>query len=334
MAMVALGLLSALACAASDLTVALDYEIAPILRRCPAEAEFRSQVAGQLGYDPFRDDSALRVTVRAGPSERGTEGRVEWQDASGNARGDRQFVGTNRECAQLVAEMSFAVAVQIQLLRTLTQPGTTSSRSVTSRGSDSDGRPSSPSDTAAAPPRPLPPPPASGGLVVRTGPPAWSLFAGGGPAVGFGLGPTPTISARLFVALQDAGASIELGAEVGLPATERRSDGSGFREDAIATELGLCGHLDRFAFCGLGRLGRIWVHGFGVDRPASPSGLVAQLGARLTATQPLGARFSVSLHADGLALLTPWTVDLNQTDAWTMPPFGAAIGFDMAARFR
>jgi hypothetical protein len=72
----------------------------------------------------------------------------------------------------------------------------------------------------------------------------------------------------------------------------------------------------------------------GVDQPAAPSGLVAQLGARLAVTQPLSALFSASLRADGLALLTPWTVALNQTTVWTMPRFGAVVGFDLAVRFR
>jgi hypothetical protein len=81
-------------------------------------------------------------------------------------------------------------------------------------------------------------------------------------------------------------------------------------------------------------VGEVWVHGFGIDQPAAASGLVAQLGARLTATQPLGPRFSASLRADGLVLLTPWTVDLNHTAVWTMPRLAGLIGFDLAARFR
>jgi hypothetical protein len=68
--------------------------------------------------------------------------------------------------------------------------------------------------------------------------------------------------------------------------------------------------------------------------PSSPTGFVAQAGPRLAATLELGGQILLLGHADALFLLTPWTVELNHTAIWTMPRFGAALGIDLAARFR
>jgi hypothetical protein len=231
-------------------------------------------------------------------------------------------------------EMGFALAVQIELLRA----------AESSRQSEPDaehepltigGTPApQPSPTSAAPTAPTPLDPQGRDVAsassVRV---PWSVSIGGGPAIDLNLAPAPTASARLFVGLRYGRVSVELGAGASLPTTDQRPDGTGFHEYMLASELGLCGQADRFGLCALGALGLVSVAGFGVDQPATPTGVLARAGLRAKVTQPLSARLSASLRADALVLLTPWTVYLNQTPVWTMPVFGSAIGLDLSARF-
>jgi hypothetical protein len=48
----------------------------------------------------------------------------------------------------------------------------------------------------------------------------------------------------------------------------------------------------------------------------------------------LGGPWIVSVRLDVLALLTPFTVELNQVEQWKMPRLGALAGIDLSARFR
>lgn len=310
--------------------VSLDYAV-PSSGGCPEEESFRRKVISHLHYDPFQPDAAVRVRVQVALADRGMTGRLEWEDGVGEVRGEQVFARRNRSCVQLVDEMTFALAVQIDLL------GASAASSRPRPPQDS--APPAPAAPGAAPP---PAPPSEGARLQASVPEAppppppsarWAVTVGGGTAFDLWLAPRVTGSAHLFVELRHGRVSAQLGGGASLPTTTYVQDSSGFRANSASGELGLCGHLDPFAICGLGEMGWLWVQGFGVDHPASPSGFVARAGVRLGVSQRLSDHLRASLRADGLVLLTPWTVDLNRIAVWAVPIFGAALGVDLAARF-
>jgi hypothetical protein len=324
--------------AAPELFVDLRYDIDPALRGCPTAAEFRTIVGQQLGYDPYRADATLRVEIRAQTVEHGIEGAIDWNDSTEERVGERRFASRSLDCHELMVTMGFVVAVQIQLLATerTNRPGPTpQAASATQVAPPSASRPEIAPVAVRPPPvvqsEPQAPVESSG---VSSQPNRWSASAGLGPSVGLGLGPNAIAQGRLFVGVQYAMVSLELGAEASLPSTTRQDDGSGFRHNLILATIAACGHYGVFSGCALGKVGQIQVRGLGVDVPASPTGFVAQVGPRLAISLGLGDHLAVLAHTDGLYLLTPWTVDLNHTAFWTMPRFGAVVGIDVAARFR
>ncbi len=53
---------------------------------------------------------------------------------------------------------------------------------------------------------------------------------------------------------------------------------------------------------------------------------------RLAGTRELG-RFMLSVHADGLVMLSRWNVVLNDAVVWSVPRVGVVVGLDVALRF-
>jgi hypothetical protein len=314
--------------AAAQLFVDLDYRVGVDLRGCPDVAAFRRDVSQQLGYDPFRAAAAKRLSVSVRATEHGSEGRVEWTDQRAGWEGDRRLSAGRDDCAKLAQGMAFAVAVQIQLLA-VTASTARAGPPVPPPATIAVSAPAAANTTAPIKPgAPIPPAPAS------RAPTRWSFATGLGPSVGWGLASGPSTLGRLFVTGRLARTSLELGAEAALTSTMRVADGSGFAHSFFAATAAACRHLGSVAACGLGKVGEIRGRGLGVDRPASPSGLVTQAGLRVALSHDLGKLCFAMLRADALAMLTPWTVTLNRAAVWSTPRFGASIGIDLAVRFR
>jgi hypothetical protein len=161
----------------------------------------------------------------------------------------------------------------------------------------------------------------------------FELAIGLGPSLGLGVAPRPAGLGRLFASGRLSWFSLELALDAAWPATERESDGSGFSLDRFAGTAGACGHVRAFAGCLTGTLGVLQARGFGVDAPASPAGLFSEVGARIVATHQLGARYFLAARVDGLLMLSPWKVTLNDSTAWVTPRVGALLGLDLGARF-
>ena len=300
---------------------------------CPDEGSFRARVASRLGYEPFRSDSTMHVVVQASRSDGGNQGRLEWKDTAGKVQGEQLFSRRSSGCAQLMNEMGFALAVQIELLGAQEAASAPPSSPVeTSSGGPASGTPPISPGVPVAPP-PSPSTPSSSSEVAGRAPGPWSLRVGGGAAADLGLAPTATASAHLFAELAYAHVLLVVRGGASVPTTDRQPDGSGFHEYAVNGDLAICGSLDRFAVCGVGALGWIGVRGFGVDQPASPHGLVVRAGARMMVSQRLGARLTASIVADGLVLVSPWNVDLSGVSVWTVPRFGGVLGLDLGVHF-
>ena len=100
---------------ATELTMQLDYSVAP---SCPDPDVFRAIVSGRLGYNPFRADAPGRVLVRIESMGRALEGRLEWRDSAGERMGEHTFPSRTGDCGELARAMGFALALQVQLLAT------------------------------------------------------------------------------------------------------------------------------------------------------------------------------------------------------------------------
>ncbi|MGD0835622.1 MAG: hypothetical protein ABSB49_03140 [Polyangia bacterium] len=161
----------------------------------------------------------------------------------------------------------------------------------------------------------------------------WGLVAGAGPAFGLALAPHPIALGRVFLGLALGRALLELGAEASLPATLHDQGGAGFEDQLALGALAACGESLSIYLCAVGRLGAMRIRGVGLVRPFSPTGLLAQSGARLSYALALGHGLALLTHADALYLLSPWTVDVNGAATWKMPRFGIEAGVDLQIEF-
>jgi len=311
--------------------VALEYEIPPPPSACPTAEEFRASVARQLHYDPFQPDADRRVAVEITRKEVGFSGRIKWTDAEGRWVGDRHLALRRSDCVEIAANLAFSVAVQVQLLAALAPPAPEPvAPPPPPEPPPPPARPPDVTATVIAPPEPAPPPPKPvqpGGRLT--------LYVGLGPALALGVAPQPTGLARLFVSGRLARVSLEVAVDAALPAARREVDGVGFSLERFAGALAACGHgrVLSVSACITGTFGTLQVRGSGVDRPAAPTGLFAQAGARIAATRNLGYRYFAAARVDGLVMLSTWTVALNQTSVWTTPRISALVGLDLGARF-
>jgi hypothetical protein len=160
-----------------------------------------------------------------------------------------------------------------------------------------------------------------------------AFFAGFGSAIGLRLAPSTSVDGRGFAGARYRGASGEIGGEATLPTSAHLDDRSGFRYQYVAGTLALCGHLGPWSACGVGKVGRIRIQGFGVDNPLSASGVKTSAGGRLALTHRLWGPLSAAARAEWLASFTPWNVQINHTTAWSAPGSGVLLGLDVGATF-
>ena len=316
---------SPVAGAPARLFIDLEYQTDPGLAECPSEVAFRTMISEQIGYDPFRADSQQRVVARALATEHGIRGFVEWYDAAGNPRGQRELDSEQADCPAFARAMSFAIAVQIQLL---------------AQEAEAAAEPPQAPDEAAAPAPPAEAPGrerdrrrASPGRSTEADAP-WQLLVGAGPGLAFGLAPRTAVEGRVFAALRHGWLAAELGAEASLPARYATAPGEGFEQRVALGSLAGCALWEALSGCVVSKLGVIEVHGFGVDAPRSPSGVAAQIGPRLGLGQVFSDRFLAGVRLELLATLVSWEVTLNQREVWETPAVSLSAGAELGALFQ
>ena len=270
------------------------------------------------------------MAVSIAKTEVGFQGRIVWTDAGGRSVGERLLSSRSRDCGEIAANLAFAVALQVQLVE---------------RGASKDGGSDVP-DAERSPPtitdqtdrapviaeRPNPP---TESLPVpdQASPARLVLAVGVGPAVGVGMTPDATAFGRLFVVARLRRLSAEIGADAALPVTLREPDGTGVVVNAMGVERGgLRAHVG-----GVGlraRPARLDSRRGNRESPhrARHGGGSARSGYASPATRELG-RFMVSVHADGLVMLSRWNVVLNDAVVWSVPRIGGVVGLDVALRF-
>ena len=294
-----------------NVAASLDYLAAS---GCPAVDDFEAVVESHLGYSPFRVDALRHVIVRIERSDRLIEGRVEWRNDTGGWAGERAFPSRSGDCGELARAMGFALALQFQLLAADAPPAA----------------PPPPPTVSASPPSALGPPEAPA-AAARLRP---SIAVGAGASAGVGLSPEITALGRLFGSLTWSHVAVELAAEMSLPSTLHRADGTGFSQQTFLAGIAGCGVRSRWSACLLANVGEIRVAGEGVDLPATATRPFVQTGIRLAVTQMLGRQAHVGVHADGLALITRGIVTLDSMAVWTTPRVAAALGLDVGVRFQ
>jgi hypothetical protein len=346
---------------AESFAVALDYAA---VAGCPDVGLFKELTKAELGHDPFRPEAPDRVLVRLTRSGPAIDGSIEWRDSSGNRIGEQVFPLASTDCDSVASATAFALALQIQLLekrRASSVPGGSRGKTVGAAAPKADrsaspatnragslqaaepssnlaasppSAPSSPTtDPEPGPPEPEPLPAAKLPAAPSVPPHPTRLVVGLGPSLGVGMASNPVLLGRVFAGLEWRSLAVELAAEAGLPTTTRRADGAGFRQQRLVASAAACMTLPRWRTCLLGNLGEVRLGGE-IDRPASATAVVAELGARLGVVQPFGERVFVGAHADGLAVLNRCTARLDQVAVWTAPRFAAAFGVDVGVRFR
>jgi len=316
------------AIAATDTVVRLDYQ-ADEQGGCVGEDELRQMVTDQLGHDPFRPDADQRVGITIAKTEAGFRGRIVWTEADGRQVGERNLSSRSRDCREIVANVAFAVALQLQLV----DRGAPNDPNVAAPtgGQTPPATPESPNRAPAIPERPNPSPEGPRGS-AQPPPGRLVLAVGAGPAVGLGMTPAPTAFGRLFVVARLRRLSGELAADAALPATQHEPDGTGVDVNALGASAAGCGHVSIASACLLGRLGWIRARGFGIAVPSTSWGHFGEVGLRLAASREMG-RVILSAHADGLVMLSRWNVVLNDAVAWAVPRVGGVLGLDVALRF-
>jgi hypothetical protein len=314
---------------ARDTVVRLEYQ-ADEQADCVGEEELRRMVAQQLGRDPFRPDADQQVAIDLAKTDGGYQGRIVWTDADGRRVGERQLSSRSRDCHEIAANVAFAVALQLQLIeRGWANDGDTAAPKTGAPGPNAGDAPASaPAPAVSA--RPNTPVPNAAG--AGQAPTPFRLALGVGPAVGFGMTPEATGFGRLFVVARFRRMSAEIAADASLPSMRRESDGAGFVVGAFGSSAAGCVHLPPASACLLGRLGWLRARGTGVAEPGTSWGRFGELGVRVAGTKELG-RLIVSVHADGLVMLSRWSVVLNDAVVWQVPRVGGMVGMDVALRF-
>jgi len=317
----------------SDFHAKLRYDVDTSLPGCWNEADFRKKVTHRVGYETFRDDAIAIVSVRVDGATGAIGGNVDWQDASGAKMGERHFVAKDGNCGKLLAEMAFAVALQIQMLglapKAPDAPSTeevgASTAAPSSSAPEPEPRPNTEHTPTAEPPQEQP---------EEAPPRVPSMWLGLGPQAAVGVAPSALLAGRIFFGLRRGGFFFEVGGETSYPETFHRWGGSGFRELLLAASLAAC-HDEGFAVaCLLGKAGELRLAGESLDVKRSPAAFVAHAGVRLGANVDLSKAWFAALHVDGLVLLTPCTVEISGSRIWEMPRLAAFAGLDIAARFR
>jgi hypothetical protein len=315
--------------AAPRLFVDLRYEADANLTGCPGDSDFRALITGQLGYAPFRSDAEQTVVARALGGVRGVEGFVEWRDAAGNVHGLRKLDSDGGDCAALARAMSFAIAVQIQLLAEEEAAASTAAKKPV------EAPESAPSAQPAPSPKRIRHEVGTGDTGRANGRGARTeLMIGGGMALGFWIAPRTAVEGRVFAGALRGPFALELAAEASLRDRYVTSPARGFEQQVILGSVAACGVLRPLLGCVVNKWGRLAVRGFGVDVPRSSSGLIAQVGPRVMLSEHLGSRFAGALRVEALATLAPWRVTLNEREVWKTPLVSVSLGADFAALFR
>lgn len=297
--------------------VSLNYQVDKAVLGCPTPAEFERRIASQVRYDPFRDDADLQLSTKIYRVPAGLEAELLWTRKDGSLEGERRL-SSGEDCVALARGMSFAVAVQLQLLSAA---------------------------SAEQPPNDAPPAPAAAPQPHEVGPqrsstreppkaPLRAAFAIGlGPIAALGTAPALSTGGRIFARAGFQRVDVELAGEAQLPVSYQTAPAAGFVLKSVDLTLAPCVRGGAMRVCGVAAVGRLRVEGFGVEAARRATATLVNAGVRLGFDQRLTSALSFGAHADGLVRVTPVTVYLRTAPVWTLPTLALKIGIDVAIVF-
>jgi hypothetical protein len=288
--------------------VRLTYERGAGARQCPDATKLRSEVAAEIGHDPFTEAGPWRLLVTVARGKTG--GFVATADLLDNEGAISVSMGdmVSPDCRSLVVK---ATAVWIAWYLTdppLAAPAPLATPSL----------PPPPSTTPS-----LPPPPTEV-------PPAYRLRLGAATGIELGLGPTPTPLFSLNLALQFPTApilSLAFEARTDLPLSATGEGGANVHAIALTGSLLTCFHAFNEGMlygCPMFSAGLISSGERYATRDAR--GVYSAAGARVGAAIPFAShRFAFTFTGDVLGTLHPFRLFFDKRLAWQTGPLSGAI---------
>jgi hypothetical protein len=285
--------------------VRLTYERGPGAHHCPDVADLRSEIAAQLGRDPFTDAGPWRLTATVSRRKDGAfVATTDFLDSDGLPTNVLPAL-VAPDCRTLLANL----AVRIEIV--LTDP------------------PLAP----APPPAPaLPPPltvlPAVAPIEAPRPPSSRWLRLGAGNGIEIGTGPTPTPMFSLNVGLALPPLSIAFEARTDLPLNGTGENGARVHAQIVSGSLLTCFHGfsdGPFFGCAMFTVGAL----VGADQryaTGAESALYSAAGARLGVAIPFASRrFAFHVEGDVLGTLHPIELRFDEQPVWRTGSIAGAL---------
>ncbi len=307
--------------ASASPTARLVYVRGPGAEACPEEAELRAEVAGRLGYDPFRlvADNTLSAEVRG---ERGVlYADVKLVDKDNLVRGARHLTTAGKDCSELTAAMSLSMSIALDPL-SLTRAPTPPEPAIAELPLPDAGR--SPPPTLA----PAEKKPASSALPKAAGP---AIELGGGIEGSLGSAPSAAAGLTGFAGLRWAVGSLDLGGRVDFPASRPTAAGT-VRTSLTAAWASGCVHYAYVLGCAVLEAGSLQATAE-IASPISQSSFFLAVGPRVGALLPIASSWDLGVWADLFFLLTPYSLGIDRAPVYTSSPVSAALSLAAVFHF-
>ena len=100
---------------AAQRSARLEYTRAEDTAECPDAKAIQNAIAARLGYNPFKPDAPLLITVDVSRREGGLRALIELRRGDQSPR-SRELTSTGSDCRELAAAVELAVSIAIDPL--------------------------------------------------------------------------------------------------------------------------------------------------------------------------------------------------------------------------
>jgi hypothetical protein len=281
---------------------------------CPGEIELRLSVAHRLGYDPFNTGSRRTIVAVIERSGERLTARMELVSEQGVSQGERRLEAAPDRCDDLIRALALSMSIAIDPERT-------------------DASPAAPPMVAAAPLAP-PTDPTGGASAAAdrdSSPPLYLRF-GLGAQAGLGVAPAPALGLLVVGSGRHRNASLAFEYRLDAPASRAVAGGVNVESRLVTGAIVPCVHVDPGFACATGMLGTVAATSDG-SGARDDSTTYAAAGLRLGTEWRLGGPLLLRTHADLLANLKRFELELDGTRVWEMPGFSGSLGLALFGSF-
>ncbi len=308
--------------------VTLEYERTRDAAACPPAAALRDKVHDRLGYDPFRAGEARIVRVHMDA----TTARVDVLE-DGALIGRRDLAAPSG-CVELTEAVALAVSIAIDPRAAMAprprpvaafdvRPLVDDVPAVRPGFRDPVPRGSSPPAVAATATVPVSPADSDGA----------TYYVSAGVVAAIGTEPDASTGATAGVGMGRGAWRLHLEGRYDQTRSAAFGPGqvrAGLRFGAVIP----CLQRGSLSACGVVAAGSLIGGSAGLDNPREATSAFVAVGARGAAELWRLGPVSVRVHVDGLGALSRGRLLVSGMDAWTMPPWSAAVGVGAVGRFR